>query len=175
MLFMKLIKLDKSYQRQLTEMLDEWTSYNKQYNTNHSPYAIFKNDYHDFDYYLDNLDITNPKEGFVPDSTYFLYDEERDIFIGAANIRHYLNKGLLETGGHIGDGIRPSERKKGYGTLILKLALEKCKELGIDRVLVTCLKSNIGSAKCIQNNHGIKENEVLEDGEVLERYWIDNK
>lgn len=96
-------------------------------NTNSSPWSIFKNDYHDFDYYLNNLEIKSKTEKKVPDSVFFLLDEERDRLLGAVNIRHYLNESLLKEGGHIGDGIRPSERKKGYATEMVRLALIECK------------------------------------------------
>lgn len=172
---LKLIKLTKEYEKQLGEMLEEWTTYNKEHpKANTSPYAIFKNDYHNFEYYLDNLELKEATDRLVPDSTFFLYDDEKDKCIGAVNIRHYLNEGLLKEGGHIGDGIRPSERQKGYGTKIIALALEECKKLGIDRVLITCYKDNIGSAKAIKNNGGVLENEIIDsDGIMLQRYWID--
>ncbi len=99
-------------------------------------------------------------------------DLDRNIFVGAINIRHTLNQSLLNTGGHIGDGVRPSERRKGYATNMIKLGLEECRKLGIERVLITCDKSNIGSAKSIINNGGVLENEVIEDGVVEQRYWI---
>ena len=170
----RLIKLTKEYYPQLSEMIDEWRLDQEINHTNHSPWAIFKNDYHDFDYYLDNLEISEPKDGKVPDSVFFLLDVERDILLGAVNIRHYLNDYLLQFGGHIGDGIRPSERRKGYATEMIRLALIECKKLGIDKVLMVCDQSNIGSAKSIIKNGGILENEFVdEDGEVNQRYWID--
>lgn len=89
------------------------------------------------------------------------------------NIRHYLNDKLFETGGHIGDGIRPSERRKGYATAMIGLALEECRKLGIDRVLICCDKDNIGSVKSIQRNGGVLENEVEENGNIVQRYWIE--
>ena len=55
---------------------------------------------------------------------------------------------------------------------MIALALEECKKLGIDKVLMCCDKDNIGSAKSIQNNGGILENEVEEDGHLEQRYWI---
>ena len=76
-------------------------------------------------------------------------------------------------GGHIGDGVRPSERRKGYATEQIRLALQKCKELGIDRVLMTCEDWNVGSAKSIINNGGILENEIEVEGKIFQRYWID--
>ena len=92
--------------------------------------------------------------------------------VGAVNIRHDLNYYLLKYGGHIGDGIRPSERRKGDPTEMIRRALEECRELGLTRVLMTCDKNNIGSAKSIIRNGGILENEVLEEGSIKQRYWI---
>ena len=172
----KLIKLTKDYYFQLKEMIDEWKMDQEINNTNHSPWAIFKNDYHDFDYYLENLEHKEPKEGKVPDSVFFLLDEERNILLGAVNIRHYLNDYLLKYAGHIGDGIRPSERRKGYATEMIRLALLECKKLGIDKVLMVCDKSNTASAKSIINNGGILENEFEDEkNNIQQRYWIDVK
>lgn len=112
------------------------------------------------------------ENSWVPDTTLFCLDKDRNIFVGAVNIRHYLNDELLKTGGHIGDGIRPSERRKGYATAMIALALKECKKLGIKRVLMTCDKNNIGSAKSIINNGGVLENEVEEDGHIELHYWI---
>lgn len=103
----------------------------------------------------------------------FLLDEDRDRLLGAVNIRHYLNDSLLKEGGHIGDGIRPSERRKGYATEMIRLALTECKKLGIEKVLMTCDKDNIGSARSIIKNGGILENEfVNSEGNIEQRYWI---
>ena len=77
-------------------------------------------------------------------------------------------------GGHIGDGVRPSERRKGIATQMIALALDECKKLGIDKVLMVCDKNNIGSAKSIINNGGLLENEIEVDGIVKQRYWINN-
>ena len=171
---LKLIKLTKQYQKQLGEMIDEWKLDQELNHTDRSPYAIFKNDHHDFDHYLEHLEYKEPSGGRVPDSVFFLLDEERGRLIGAANIRHYLNDELLKEGGHIGDGIRPTERGKGYGTELVRLALIECKKLGIDRVLMTCDKSNIASAKTIVKNGGVLENEfVNSEGNVEQRYWIE--
>ena len=88
------------------------------------------------------------------------------------DIRHRLNEYLLQFGGNIGYSVRPSQRRKGYATEMLALALEECRKLGLDRALVTCDKSNIGSAKTIQKNGGVLENEVLEGDRITQRYWI---
>ncbi|EOS80908.1 hypothetical protein C817_01244 [Dorea sp. 5-2] len=169
----ELVRLTLEYKNQLFDMLTEWKTDIEENHTNHSPWAIFRNDFHDFDYYLENLEIKKEtEEGLVPDTTLFCLDRDRNIFVGAVNIRHYLNEGLLLTGGHIGDGIRPSERRKGYATAMIALALEECKKLGIERVLMCCDKDNIGSAKSIIRNGGVLENEVEEDGHLEQRYWI---
>lgn len=101
-------------------------------------------------------------------------DEERNILLGAVNIRHYLNDYLLKYAGHIGDGIRPSERRKGFATEMIRLALIECKKIGIDKVLMVCDKSNIASSKTIIKNGGILENEFVdENGVIQQRYWIE--
>ena len=164
----KLVKLSKEYRQQLTEMMEEWLSVEQHF----SPYAIRKNDYRDFDYYLEHLEVKEGQDGLVPDVTYFCLDEDLNIFVGAVNIRLYLNENNCTTGGHIGDGIRPSRRRKGYATAMIGLALEECKKLGIHKVLMTCDKDNIGSAKSIMNNGGVLESEVEEDGVMEQRYWI---
>lgn len=177
---LKLVTLEKKYQRQLTEMLDEWSTYNKENpKADRSPRVLWMNDYHDFDKYVKDMYDGNLaiSMGYVPATTFFLYDDERDIFIGAAHVRHYLNDAIKIFGGHIGDGIRPSERKKGYATKMIGLVLLECKKLGINRVLMTCDWDNIGSAKSIMNNGGVLENELFneEDGVLEKRFWIDIK
>ncbi|MBQ7670436.1 MAG: GNAT family N-acetyltransferase [Clostridia bacterium] len=170
---LKLIKLTEEYKDKLIEMIDEWKHDQEVNNTNHSPWVIFRNDPRDFEHYLEDLEVSEPKDGRVPDSVFFLLDEERDRLLGAVNIRHYLNERLLRDGGHIGDGIRPSERRRGYATELIRLALAECKKLGIDRVLIVCDKDNIGSAKSIIRNGGVLENEIVdEDGVIEQRYWI---
>jgi predicted acetyltransferase len=164
----KLVKLSHEYKQHLVDMMDEWLAVEQDF----SPYMIRRNDHHDFDHYLENLEIKEETVDRVPDSTFFCLDLDRNIFVGAINIRHYLNQNLLITGGHIGDGVRPSERRKGYATNMIKLGLVECRKLGIKRVLITCDKTNIGSAKSIINNGGVLENEVIEDGVVEQRYWI---
>ena len=165
-----LVTLTEEYKEQLFEMMDEWCATGEKI----VPYAIRKNDYHDFQYYLDNLQITEEVDGKVPDTTLFCLDVDRNIFVGAVNIRHYLTEEMLVNAGHIGDGIRPSERRKGYATAMIGLALEEAKKLGIHRVLMCCDKENIASAKSIINNGGILENEVVVNGVTEQRYWIEN-
>ena len=169
----ELVRLTNEYKEQLFEMLEEWKKDIIANHTDMSPWKIWANYFHDFDYYIHNLDTKEESpNGWVPDTTLFCLDKDRNIFVGAVNIRHYLNDALLKTGGHIGDGIRPSERRKGYATSMIALALDECKKLGINKVLMCCNKENIASAKSIINNGGTLENEVEEEGHIVQRYWI---
>ena len=167
---LRLVKLTRENYPLLVDMMDEWTATGEKI----VPYAIRKADYHDFDAYLPSLEVGHDRdESLVPDSTFFCLDQDRDIMVGAVNIRHYLNESLLLNGGHIGDGVRPSERRKGIATRMIALALEECRKLGLERVLMVCDRNNIASAKSILYNGGILENEVVVDGITEQRYWID--
>ena len=116
------------------------------------------------------------QEGRVPSSVYFLMNDER--IIGNLSTRHNIdNEFLSRIGGHIGYGVRPSERRKGYATIMLNLALEKCDELGLENVLVTCKEENIGSAKTIENNCGVLKEVIFDSQENcnFKKYWINIK
>ncbi|MEK5380536.1 GNAT family N-acetyltransferase [Niallia sp. FSL W8-0635] len=95
--------------------------------------------------------------------------------IGLINIRHRLTPELLMESGHIGYSIHPEERRKGYATEQLRLSLIEANKLGLSKVLITCDKENIASAKTIQKVGGVLENEVNSaDGkEIVQRYWIE--
>ncbi len=116
---------------------------------------------------------TSTDKDIVPASTYFLMDIDDNI-IGMTNIRHTLNKKLYFHGGNIGYSIRPTQRGKGYGKIILYLALEKCKNLGLKQVLITAEDTNIPSYKTIEALGGILENKVLDKNKnkYFRRYWI---
>ena len=111
----------------------------------------------------------------IPATVYLTVRKKDKRIVGNLQIRHCLNETLLNYGGHIGDSVRPSERRKGYATEQIRLALDKCRELGINNVLMSCDKNNIGSAKSIQNNGGILENEIYVGNELVQRYWISLK
>lgn len=109
---------------------------------------------------------------FVSHSTYWLLDKTGRI-VGAANLRHTLNDKLLRSGGHIGYGIRPSERGRGYASELLRLTLERARERGIGRVLVVCDRGNAASERVIVKNGGLLESELTEEnGNVVRRFWI---
>lgn len=118
------------------------------------------------------------KENYVPSTLYLAVRREDGKVVGMIELRHRLTPHLLQFGGHIGYSILPSERRKGYAKEMLGLMLDLCKERGMDRVLLTCNKTNIGSAKTIRANGGVLENEVPrtaghDPGGLTQRYWID--
>lgn len=166
-----LVRPDTKYKKQYIEMMDYW----KRAGGELAPWVL-KEDYSDFGAmvkrfknYSRGVDISGD---FVPNTTYWIYEQDIDKIVGAVNIRHYLNALLLKYWGNIGYGIRPDERRKGYATEALRLALDICGRMGIDKVLISCNKENTASAKVITNNGGVLENEVGLEGMILQRYWI---
>ncbi|MBB3111862.1 putative acetyltransferase [Paenibacillus phyllosphaerae] len=121
----------------------------------------------------DNAAGVNQPDGWVPSSTFWLVTG-RNRIVGAVNIRHRLTEWLVHHGGHIGYGIRPSERRKGYATKQLALALIETRRLGINRALVICDAANTASERTILRNGGIQDADFIEeDGNVLHRFWIE--
>lgn len=115
----------------------------------------------------------NLSNGWVPESVLWMVDESKNHIMGSVSIRHRLTDSLKFRGGHIAYYIKPSERNKGYATKMLSLALKYCKEtLNIDKVLITCSKDNIYSAKTILNNGGILHCEDMDNKEKIQRYYI---
>ncbi len=112
-------------------------------------------------------------EGWTPSSTFWLVD--RDHYLGSVLVRHSITERMHYFGGHIGYIIRPSERRKGYGLLICRLALEAARELGLDRVLLTCADTNVASATIIERNGGVLEDKVMVGSRPFptRRYWVD--
>lgn len=117
---------------------------------------------------------TVPKDR-VPTTQYLYVREEDGKVVGLLQIRHRLNDSLARYSGHIGYSVAPSEWRKGYAAQMLAAALPKCRELGIDRVLITCVPENEGSRRTILKNGGVYEATVYEaeKDRYLERYWID--
>lgn len=117
----------------------------------------------------------NLKPNRVGADFYWLVDDESQVFLGEISIRHRLTDALLRYGGHIGYGIRYSQWNKGYGTLLLKLALEKAGEMGLHEVLTTCDDDNAASAKVMEKNGMELRDKVINiiDGQtvITRRYW----
>jgi predicted acetyltransferase len=111
-----------------------------------------------------------PREGRVHATYWWVVDGP--TYLAAITLRHELNDVLLNAGGHIGYGVRPSARRQGVATWALAAVLPQARELGLDRVLVTCADDNLPSARIIECNGGVLEDIRLTELGVTRRYWI---
>ncbi len=172
----KLINPSKKYYKEYKDMMDEWFESGSQI----APWSL-ELDYKtekDFEKLLNRLkEVENGinLEGYASSNTYWLLDLDTNKLIGGSNLRHYLDDKGIKYWGHIGYGIRPSERKKGYGTFLLKLTLEKAKEKGIDKVYLGAYEENIGSWKLMEKCNATFDKLVYEEetNKPIKKYWIE--
>lgn len=117
---------------------------------------------------------TVPAPELVEGDEYMLVRVGEKKILGMINFRHYLNDWLAEYSGHIGYGVRPTQRHKGYAKEMLALCLEKCWDFGLDKVLITCDTDNEASRRTILANGGVFErlSKLKDDNKQMERYWI---
>ncbi len=128
--------------------------------------------HHDFPALLQRLEnfklgIDVPR-GYVQSFTYWMIKDRR--IIGVSNFRPDLTPELARCGGHIGMGVRPSERGNGLGNLLLKLTLEKAKEYGLRELHIHCYQNNVASNKAIQHCGGQLIDSLEIDGAPINRY-----
>ena len=148
------------YHRHYLNMLQAWDKIGEKPQTwvlqqNHSNFRALVNKFEQLSRGI------NIPPSYVPSTTFWVYNDEINLLIGAVNIRHRLNENLLTYWGHIGYEVRPDRRRQGYATQILKLALEVCQQIGLEKVLLGCYKENTASAKTILKN----------DGSLKTRFW----
>ena len=167
-----LIKPDLSYADEITKYKEESLKESPLING-----AAGLNNFSSIKDWLEELKRRSSKatvpEGLVPSSIYLGIREKDNYIVGMIDIRHYLNEYLTQVGGNIGYSVRKTERNKGYAKQMLKLALEKCKELKIKKVLITCDEDNIASEKVILSANAKFEDIRNVDGENKKRFWID--
>ena len=110
----------------------------------------------------------------VPATQFIFVRKSDNRLLGMLQVRHKFNDYLEKYAGHIGYSVRPSERRKGYAKEMLKMALPFCREIGLDKVLISCIDGNIGSEKTILANGGVYESTVHEPNHNvdLKRFWI---
>lgn len=134
----------------------------------------------DFEAFLARLEASSRgegiPEGFVANTTFWLADDRHEV-VAVSNLRHALTPKLRVEGGHIGYGVRPSARRRGHATRILRETLAQARARGIDEALVTCARDNAGSRGTILRCGGRLDSEEYVDarGEVVQRYWIPTK
>lgn len=117
--------------------------------------------------------IDTCSKGGVTSNTYLAVRVADNQIVGIIDLRHHIDHPILGLwGGHIGYSVRLSERGKGYAKEMLRLGLQKCRERGMDKVMITCSRTNLASEKTIIANGGMFEKEVLVDREWIKRYWI---
>lgn len=123
---------------------------------------------------LENAHPDTVHGDWVEADTFFAVRQTDKRIIGMVDIRHSLDTPFLaQIAGHIGYGVRPAERRKGYATAMLGLALDRARELGLSRVMLSCYADNEGSRRTILKWGGVKEREFIhEDGKTVEVYWI---
>jgi predicted acetyltransferase len=169
---LRLVKPSIAYKEAYMNFYEEWIRSGESI----VPWVV-ERDPSDFEAYVAFLYSADNEEkiadnGWVPHTTYWLLDGQ-DRVVGAANFRHRLNGKLLESGGHIGYGIRPSERKKGYASFLLGETLGIARRMKLARVLLVCDHDNEASERTIRRNGGVLENELTtEDGNRVKRFWI---
>jgi predicted acetyltransferase len=112
------------------------------------------------------IEETQRPAGLVPSTTLWWVDG--NDYLGRIAIRHLLTPHLLELGGHIGYDVRPTARRRGHAAAMLRAALPRARELGIESALLTCDVDNIGSRRVIEHNGGVLEDQ--RGGKL--RFWV---
>ena len=170
---LKHVKPLKEHEKDAINYIKEFYKYSSNINGAGSLHRYLN----DYDGWLKKLDDDRnriPSEEKVPAETYFLVRESDNKIIGMVNIRHYLNDYLRKFGGHIGYGIRPTERRKCYNKIQLYLVLLEAQKLNLDKVMLGCSVDNLGSDKTIKALGGILERCELDksDNTMTNVYWI---
>lgn len=123
---------------------------------------------------ISDMDPAALPEGRVQATQFLAVRESDNKVVSMIQVRHSFNEYLEKNAGNIGYSTRPSERRKGYATETLRLTLPFCREIGLDKVLISCEPGNPASRRTILANGGVYESTVHEPGKGidLERYWI---
>jgi predicted acetyltransferase len=136
------------------------------------------------EYNIKNRNKSTASPNWVPATTFFAFRKQDNKIVGIIDIRHNLeNEFLAEYGGHIGFSVRPTERKKGYATEMLNIALKYAKSLGLKKVMLGCFSDNIASIKTIEKCGGVLTETKVYSGDKLNMpdlqaktvniYWIE--
>ncbi|MFK4086171.1 GNAT family N-acetyltransferase [Kribbella sp. NPDC020789] len=170
----ELVVPDVALQKSWLESLDEWGSV-AQDGSGYHPDQHEVRSAEGFaawvKYLRERSDPSTPMEpGFVHATHWWIVEDGE--YLGAIALRHSLTDKLLEAGGHIGYGVRPSARGRGLAAWALGEVVKRARELGLERVMVSCDAANVASAKTIERNGGVLEDIRETWLGTARRYWI---
>jgi predicted acetyltransferase len=134
--------------------------------TNSIPTSSFEGFSRSLTIFINNSKGIDLPEQHVPQTIYWLFVNAKPVGLG--KLRHHLNDRLREYGGNIGYLIRPTERGKGYRTLLLTKLINEAKTKEMNEVLITCDEDNLRSRRVIEGNNGL----LAELGNGVCKYWI---
>ena len=162
---------------EIIDYLNEFVEYKSDLNGSGSLDKIFEG--YTFEQALERcLNLENEeyakKVNRCQSKTFLLIRENDNKIVGTINVRWNLTPNMLNFGGHIGYGIRPTERRKGYNKINLYMGLIEAQKLGLEKVMLDCDVKNLGSDKTIQALGGILERSEIDpyDGILTNVYWI---
>ena len=162
---------------EIIEYLDEFVKYGSDINGSGSLDKIY--DGYTFEEALDRClkmeDEAYAKSvGRCQGKTFLLIRENDNKIVGTINVRWNLNEAMLRFGGHIGYGIRPTERRKGYNKINLYLGMLEAKKVGLEKVMLDCDVNNLGSDKTLKALGGKLERTEVDpsDGILTNVYWF---
>lgn len=163
---------------EIIEYLDEFVEYGSNINGSGSLDKIY--DGYTFAEALErclNMENEEYSKKFerCPSRTFLLIRESDNKIVGSINIRWNLNEKMLQFGGHIGYGIRPTERRKGYNKINLYLGILEARRLGLEKVMLDCDVNNLGSDRTLKALGGKLERTEVDpsDGVLTNVYWFD--
>ena len=119
----------------------------------------------------DNTSPETVNPSWVVTDTYFAFDEKNRL-VGIIDLRHNLND-FLKDFGNSGYSVRPSERRKGYATEMLRLIIERAAEIGLGKLQLSVERTNEPSVKTILKNGGKYERSFTFQGEEADVYMIE--
>lgn len=173
---MKLVFPDIRYKEKAIRFIDEFRAYGSEPNGNGALERYLEEATYEewLRKVIADIDVANVPPERVPALTYFGVREEDDEIVGMINLRLALNDFLRTEGGHVGYGVRPTERGKHYATEMLRAALRVYDTFGIREIILTCDKANRASAATIRSCGGELSAEFHSDtfGCEVQRYII---
>ena len=163
---------------EIIEYINEFVEYNSDINGTGSLDKILEG--YTFEQALERcLNMENKeyaeKFGRCQGKTFLLVRENDNRIVGTINVRWNLNEAMLRFGGHIGYGIRPTERRKGYNKINLYLGMIEAKKVGLEKVMLDCDVNNIGSDRTLKALGGKLERTEIDpsNGVLTNVYWFD--